>query len=69
MFILVILQQFVINLASKLSRSNENMPLNNVTSYLFYTVFSINEGLKTQKKRSKDGFYDGTTSEFASRLI
>lgn len=51
MFILVILQQFVINLASKLSRSNENMPLNNVTSYLFYTVFSINEGLKTQKKK------------------
>ena len=51
MFILVILQQFVINLASKLSRSNENMPLNNVRSYLFYTVFSINEGLKTQKKK------------------
>ena len=51
MFILVILQQFVINLASKLSRSNENMPLNNVRSCLFYTVFSINEGLKTQKKK------------------
>lgn len=35
MFILVILQQFVINLASKLSRTNENMPVNNVRSYLF----------------------------------